>query len=99
MRVRRVPENQFINSEEGVDIGLIVITEALLLLYGISLVVEILLGNFQRAHAVAFEPERQGQMACRQRFVVIGPLSRSCAVHGPAGVEDVLEMRGFGYVF
>ena len=74
MCISRILENQLIDAQEGVDIGLIVIAQPFLFLYGVTLIVEVLLGNFQRAHAIAFKPERKWKMTCRQCFIVIGAL-------------------------
>ena len=99
MRIRRVLENQFVDAQEGVNVRLIVVAQSLLFLYGITQIVHILLRDFQRTHAVAFEPERQRKVTRRQRFVVIRALCRSGAVHRAAGIEDVLEMSGLGNIF
>ena len=74
MRVCGVLENQFVNSQESVDVRLIVVAQSLLFLYCIALVVQVFLSNPERSHAIAFQPKRERQMTRRQRLVVIRTL-------------------------
>ena len=99
MRVGRIRKDQLVHPEKRVDVRLIVVTQSLLFLDGVALVVEIFLRHFQRPHAIAFEPEREWQLVRRQSLEIVGALGGRCAVHRAAGVEDVLEVRGFRNVF
>src|SRR6185295_15737149 len=99
MRVRGVLENQLINPQESVYVRLIVIPQSLFFLNGVALVIQILLRDLQRAHPIAFQPERQRQVTRREGFVVVCPLCGSGAVHGAAGGKDILKVSRLGNVF
>src|SRR6185369_4599177 len=82
-----------------IDVRLIVITETLFFLNGLALIVEVLLGYGERAHAIALQPKRERQLTGRQRLVIIGALAGSGSVHGAAGVRNILKVRGLRHIF
>src|SRR5215471_1072219 len=99
MRVCMVAKAHLKEAQKSVDIRLVVVPESLFLLYCFALIVQILLSDAQRPHAIAFQPQSQRQLAGWQRLKIISAFARGGPVHGAAGVRYVLEMRGFGYIF
>ncbi len=65
MRVGRVLETHLEESQESVDVRLVVIAQTLFFLDGFALIVEVLLGHAQRSHAVALQPNGQRQLVRR----------------------------------
>src|SRR5258706_4128110 len=99
MRISGIAEAHFEQAQKSVHVWLIVIAEAFFFLHRRALIVEIFLRDTQRTHAITFQPKRQWQLAGRQSLEIVGALAGSGAVHGAAGVRDVLKMRSLGYVF
>ena len=69
-------------------VRLVVDAQPALFLDGVALVVEVLLGDDQRAHAIGFEEQRELELIGRQRLEVQRPIVVGRAVHRAAVVED-----------
>ena len=75
MRVRGIFKAHFKQPQKAIDVRLIVITQTLLFFHRFALIVEVLLRDGERAHAIAFQPKRQRQLVCGQGFEIISPLA------------------------
>ena len=75
MRIRRILKAHFKQPQETIDVRLIVIAQTLFFFHRFALIVEVLLRDGERAHAVAFQPKRQRQLVRGQRFEIISPLA------------------------
>ena len=80
------------------SVGLIVDSLAALFLHCIALVVQIRLGDVERAHAVGFEKQSQIHLVFRQLFEIGGAVFIRRAVHFAAVVEDEDEMLSLAHV-
>ena len=99
MGISWISEYTFVGAQKRVDVRLIVVAQPFLFLNSVALIVEILLGYFERPHPVTFEPKGEWKMTGRKGLEIVGSFGRSSAVHGSAGIEDVLEVAGLWDVF
>src|SRR5207245_271020 len=71
---------------------------ATLLLHRFALVVEVLVGDGERAHPVGFQPQREVQPIRGQGLPKVGAVLGGAPVHYSAGAVDVLEVLRFLHV-
>src|SRR5688572_26799351 len=91
-----VGKDQFVDSQESVDVGLVVITKTLFLLNCLPLVVEVLLRHLGRAHTIAFRPERERQVVGRQSFLVFVALRRGGPIHRAPALKMCWKCAALG---
>ena len=71
--------------EDDLHVRRVVDAQPALLLHGLALVVEVRVGDGERAHAVGLEPEREVEPVRRHRLVVVGAVLGGAPVEAPAG--------------
>src|SRR5205085_5271038 len=84
--------------DERRRIRLVVDPQSTLFLHGLPLVVEVLVRDGERAHAVRLEPEREVQAVRGNRLVVVGTVFRRAAVLRAAGARHQLEVLALLHV-
>ena len=87
-----IVERELVHRFVGAAVRLVVASLAALFLDGVALVVEVLLDDGERAHAVGFEEHRRLELIGRHRLVVERALLVRGAVHRAAVAEDGVEM-------
>ena len=92
MLVGEVAVEQLVEVLVGAPVRLIVDAQPALFLHGLPLVVELLLRDLQRAHAIRFEEQRQLELVRRQRLEVQRQVVAGGAVHRAAVREHLVEV-------
>ena len=92
MLVGEVVERERLDLFVRATIGLVVDPEPPLFLDRVALVVEVVLHDGERPHAVGFEEQRRVELIRRHRFEVERPLLAGGAVHRAAVAEDGIEV-------
>ncbi len=78
--------------EKGRDVRLVVDLQAAFFFDGFPLIVEVRVGDGQRAHPVGFEPQGEVEAIRRHQVPVVGPVFARAAVHGTARALHQLEV-------
>src|SRR5262245_66350182 len=81
MLISEIVVHRFAEFLEHLTVGLIVEAETALLLDGLALVVEIIFGDVEAAHAVSFEIQKQVELIAGQRLEIKGAFFIGRAIH------------------
>jgi hypothetical protein len=92
MLVGEVAVEQLAKTLVSRPVRLVVDAQPALLLYGLALVVELLLRDHQRAHAIRFQEQRQFELVRGQRLEVQRQVAAGGAVHRAAVGEHLVEV-------